>query len=289
MTDRRVAIVTGGASGLGRALCVELARDGILIVVADLNEAAAHETAAALIASGGQAEAVRLDVTSQPDVDRVIEEIAARHGRLDFMFNNAGFAIAGDTIEMTPDQWRSILAVNVEGCIWGTMAAYRVMAKQRFGHIVNTASIFGLSPLPLSTPYSMTKHAVVGLSRSMRSEAAWYGVKLSVACPGFIATKLFDSGIGLGNVPFRETTATGVRLAIPPERAARLMLRGVRKNRAVIVFPFHGRMIALLQRVARWVGMLIGRRVVADFHRKRERTPGSVDGLESRVDGQRNA
>lgn len=273
MTDRRVAIVTGGASGLGRALCVELARDGVLVVVADLNEAAAHETAAALTASGGLAEAVRLDVTSQPDVDRVVEEITTRHGRLDFMFNNAGFAIAGDTIEMTPDQWRGILAVNLEGCIWGTMAAYRVMARQRFGHIVNTASISGLSPLPLSTPYAMTKFAVVGLTRSMRYEAAHYGVKMSVACPGFIATKLFDSGVGLGNVPFRETTAMGVRLAIPPERAAKLMLRGVRKNQDVIVFPFHGRMIAMMQRVARWAGRLIGHRVVADFHRKRQRTP----------------
>ncbi|MBC8114019.1 MAG: SDR family oxidoreductase, partial [Candidatus Saccharimonas sp.] len=278
MTDRRVAIVTGGASGLGRALCVELAREGMLVVVADLNEATAHETVATLTASGGQAEAVQLDVTSQPDVDRVVEEIAARHGRLDFMFNNAGFAIAGDTIEMTPDQWRRILAVNVEGCIWGTMAAYRVMAKQRFGHIVNTASFAGLSPLPLSTPYSMTKFAVVGLTRSMRYEAAWYGVKMSVACPGFIATKLFDSGVGLGNVPFRETTAMGVRLAIPPERAAKLMLRGVRKNLDIIVFPFHGQMIALMQRVARWAGKLVGHRVVANFHRKRQRTPGSVDG-----------
>ena len=273
MTDRRVAIVTGGASGLGRALCVELAREGILIVVADLNETSARETVSELTSSGGQAEAVWLDVTSQLDVDRVVEEIAARHGRIDYMFNNAGFAIAGDSIEMTSDQWRSILAVNVEGCIWGTMAAYRVMAKQRFGHIINTASITGLSPMPLSTPYAMTKYAVVGLTRSMRYEAAWYGVKMSVACPGFITTKLFDSGVGLGNIPFRETTAFGVRLAISPERAAKLMLRGVRKNQDVIVFPFHARMIAMMQRVARWVGKLVGHRVVADFHRKRQRTP----------------
>lgn len=272
MTERQVAIVTGGASGLGRALCVELARDGVFIIVADLNEAAADETVRELTASGGQAEAVRLDVTSQPEVDRIVNEIATRHGRLDYMFNNAGFAIAGDTIEMTPEQWRKILAVNVEGCIWGTMAAYRVMAKQKFGHIINTASVAGLSPLPLSSPYSMTKHAVVGLTRSMRPEAAWYGVKLSVACPGFIATRLFDNGVGLGDRPFKETTAMGARLAIPPERAARLLLRGVRKNRGIILFPFHARMISLMQRVARWVGVLIAGRVVADFHRKQDRT-----------------
>ena len=271
MKDRRVAIVTGGASGLGRALCCELVRDGVFVVVADLNEAAAHETVSLLIAAGGQAEAVRLDVTQQPEVDRVVEEIAARHGRLDFMFNNAGFAIAGDTIEMTPDQWRSILAVNVEGCIWGTMAAYRIMAKQRFGHIVNTASIAGLAPLPLSAAYAMTKHAVVGMSLTMRSEAEWYGVKLSVACPGFIATHLFDNGVGLGKLPFRETTATGVRLAIPPERAAKLMLAGVRRNQAVIVFPLHGKLIAWMARYARWIGVHIRRNIVNDFHRKNKR------------------
>ena len=279
MTDRQVAIVTGGASGLGRALCVELARNGIFVVVADLNEAGARETVALLSPSGAgatpgnQGEAVRLDVTSQPDIDRVVNDVAARHGRLDVMFNNAGFGIAGDTIEMTPDQWRSILAVNVEGCIWGTMAAYRVMAKQHFGHIVNTASIAGLSPLPLSTPYSMTKHAVVGLTRSIRPEAAWYGVKMSVACPGFIATKLFDSGVGLGNVPFRETTALGISWAIPPAQAAKRILRGVRRNKEMIVFPFHGKMMAMGERVARWIAVLISRKLVADFHRKRERTP----------------
>lgn len=266
-------MVTGGASGLGRALCIELAREGMFVVVADINASAADETVAELTATGGQAEAIRLDVTSQSDVDRNVADVAARHGRLDFMFNNAGFAIAGDSIEMTPDQWRRILAVNVEGCIWGTMAAYRIMVQQKFGHIINTASIAGLSPLPLSAPYAMTKHAVVGMTRSMRHEAAWYGVKMSVACPGFIATKLFDNGIGLGNRPFRETTEIGARLAIPPDRAARLMLRGVRKNRAIILFPFHGHIIVLMQRVARWIGEWIGKKVVADFHRKPQAAP----------------
>ena len=273
MTDRRVAIVTGGASGLGRALCHELARDGVLVVVADLNEAAAHETVAALIAAGGQAEAVRLDVTQQPECDRIVEGVAARHGRLDYMFNNAGFAIAGDTIEMTPDQWRSILAVNVEGCIWGMMAAYRVMAKQKFGHIINTASFAGLAPLPLSSSYAMTKHAVVGMSMSMRSEAQWYGVKISVACPGFIATHLFDNGVGIGKAPFRETTAVGARLAISPERAAKLMLRGVRRNREVIIFPLHAKLIAWMSRYARWFGPILRRNIVKKFHRQQARQP----------------
>ena len=119
----------------------------------------------------------------------------------------------------------------------------------------------------------MTKHAVVGMSLSMRSEAEWYGVKLSVACPGFIATKLFDSGVGLGKAPFRETTAVGVRLAISPERAAKLMLRGVRRNQAVIVFPFHGKMIARMTRYARWFGTILRRNIVKNFHRQQNRPP----------------
>ena len=182
MSKPRIAIVTGGGSGLGRALCFELSLEGHFVVVTDLDLESARQVVAELEEVNGQGEALELDVSSQEQVEHVVHDVVRRHGRLDYMFNNAGFVIAGDTIEMTSDQWRKIIAVNLEGVIWGTMAAYRIMAKQRFGHIVNTASCAGLSPLPLSTPYSMTKHAVVGLTRSMRPEADWHGVKLSVAC-----------------------------------------------------------------------------------------------------------
>lgn len=269
MTNLRVAIVTGGASGLGRALCSELAREGILVVIADLNEEAAKQVADELKSGGSAAESAKLDVSSRVEVEQLIDSVVARHGRLDYMFNNAGFAIAGDTIEMSPEQWERIIAVNVEGCIWGTMAAYRVMARQKFGHIVNTASMAGLSPLPLSTPYSMTKHAVVGLTRSLRPEAAWYGVKMSVACPGFIKTSLFDNGVGLGTMPFKTTTSIGSRLAMPVDRAAKLLLKGVRRNQDIIVFPWHGLAMYWMQCFAKWLGRIIARRAIRDFHRKR--------------------
>ena len=270
MSKPRIAIVTGGGSGLGRALCFELSLEGHFVVVTDLDLESARQVVAELEEVNGQGEALELDVSSQEQVEHVVHDVVRRHGRLDYMFNNAGFAIAGDTIEMTSDQWRKIIAVNLEGVIWGTMAAYRIMAKQRFGHIVNTASCAGLSPLPLSTPYSMTKHAVVGLTRSMRPEADWHGVKLSVACPGFIATKLFDNGVGLGKMSLKTTTALGQRLAISPERAAKLMMIGVRRNLAIIAFPLHGKAMYWIQCSAHWFCQILAKKAVTDFHRKRE-------------------
>ncbi len=231
----KTAIVTGGASGIGKGLSEELAKNGTRVVVADLNGEEAGNVAASLNESGAQAEAVTLDVTNEEDVRGLIEETAAKSGKLDYIFNNAGIGIGGEVRDMDLDHWKRIVDVNQWGVVYGTLAAYNVMVKQGSGHIVNTASAAGLVPSPLLTAYSMTKHAVVGLSTGLRAEGAALGVKVSVVCPGFIDTPIFDSTeyvntskeIGMSVVP------PGLK-AMSAADCARAALRGVARNRGII-------------------------------------------------------
>jgi NAD(P)-dependent dehydrogenase (short-subunit alcohol dehydrogenase family) len=180
------AIVTGGASGIGRALSEALARRGAPVVVADRNADGAAEVARAIVAAGGSARSEALDVTDAAAVERLVDETAREHGRVDLMFNNAGIAIIGEETDVSLDDWRKVVDVNLWGVVHGIRAAYPRMVRQGSGHIVNTASLAGLSPAPFEISYTATKYAVVGLSRALRAEAAAHGVKVSVVCPGFI-------------------------------------------------------------------------------------------------------
>ena len=182
--EGKVAIVTGAGSGIGEAVSLELARRGARVVVADINGDGAKRVATAIAESGGQATASHVDVTQEQDVMRLVEETASAYGRLDYQFNNAGIAIGGDARDLTLDHWRRVLDVDLNGVLYGTLAAYPIMVRQGFGHIVNTSSAAGLLPTPLSAPYCTAKYAVVGLSLSLRAEGADLGVKVSVVCPG---------------------------------------------------------------------------------------------------------
>jgi len=231
----KTAIVTGGASGIGRALCRELAKAGADVTAADIHEAGVQEVAEGIRKAGGRARAVKLDVTDEPAVRGLVEKTAADQGRLDYMFNNAGIGIGGEVQDMSLDHWRRIVDVNLWGVVYGTLAAYRVMIRQGSGHIVNTASSAGLLPAPLLTAYGMTKHAVVGLSAGLRVEGAGKGVKVSVVCPGFIDTAIFDSTTYV-NTDKERTWSLKPRWIpmMPAEACARVILRGVSKNKGII-------------------------------------------------------
>ena len=268
-----IALVTGGASGIGRAVCEELGRRGAVVMVTDVNEAGARDVAAGISASGGRASAARLDVRDAEAVRRLYEETAAAHGRLDYVFNNAGFAIVGEVQDLTPEHWRSILDVNLGGVVHGVSAAYPLMVRQGFGHIVNTASLAGLAGFPTATPYATTKYAVVGLSLSLRAEAEDLGVRVSVVCPGFIQTGIFDAGTYvhsrkeelLRTIPFKFVRAGD---------AARAILRGVEKNQAVIVFPGYARLLWWLTRLHPGIAALFHRKTVRDFRKTSQTTSG---------------
>jgi NAD(P)-dependent dehydrogenase (short-subunit alcohol dehydrogenase family) len=248
----RVAIVTGGGSGIGHALCRALAARGDSVVVADIEAAAA--SAAAAVLPGARAATV--DVRDGAAVAALVDDVVAEHGRLDVMVNNAGIGVGGDVLELSLAHWDRVIDVNLRGVVHGVAAAYPVMARQRGGHIVNIASLAGLVPSPLLTPYSATKHAVVGLSQSLRAEAKAYGVRVTTVCPGFVDTPILDKG-GPADLPktvFAEhTRALALRVSgrlYDADALARDILAGVDRDRAIVVAPRRARAIWLAHRVS---------------------------------------
>src|SRR3954447_8385185 len=184
----RIAIVTGGGSGIGEALSRALAGRGDTVVVADIDGAAAERVAGEI--SG---HAAKVDVRDAASVQALVDDTVAAHGRLDLMVNNAGIAVGGDALELTVAHWDRIIDINLRGVVHGIQAAYPVMAKQRSGHIVNTASMAGLTAPAFMAPYVAVKHAVVGLSMSLREEAKAHDVNVTVVCPFWIDTPILDS------------------------------------------------------------------------------------------------
>jgi NAD(P)-dependent dehydrogenase (short-subunit alcohol dehydrogenase family) len=273
-----VAVVTGGASGIGRALGEALARRGSQVVLADRQADLAEEVATGIRQNGGRATAAELNVTDFPATNRLVQDTALREGRLDYLFNNAGVGVVGEARLYELEDWYRVLDVNLRGVIHGVQAAYPVMLRQGFGHIVNTASAAGLWPAPLLVGYCATKHAVVGLSTALRIEAAAAGVRVSVLCPGAVRTRaLFDGGkFGkmLQPVPPGAFQALVERQRpIPAERFAEQALRAVARNRAIVVIPRWWRVAWWLHRLSPALGLWMGRKWVESARRALGQSP----------------
>src|SRR5262245_17538910 len=259
-----VAIVTGGASGIGRALGEALARRGARVVLADRQIELAREVAAGIGAAGGHAVAAELDVTNFAATERLINQTFESEGRLDYLFNNAGLGVVGEAYQYALEDWDRVLDVNLRGVIHGVQVAYPLMRRQGFGHIVNTASAAGLFPSPLVVSYVAAKHAVVGLSTSLRIEAAAAGVRVSVLCPGAVRTRALEDGGKYGKwmlsvAPEVLRPLTDLQRPIAPERFAERALRAVARNRAIIVIPWWTRLLWWLCRLSPAAGQWLGR------------------------------
>ena len=237
-----VAIVTGGASGIGKALGEELASRGCEVVLADLNIDDAAAVAEKINAEGGRATAEPLDVSDADAVASLVQNTWERCGRLDYMFNNAGIALNGRFEDFEISHWRKVVEINLMGVVHGVKWAETVMSKQGFGHIVNTASFAGLFPWPTTIPYTATKYAVVGLSTAMRAELADAGIRVSVLCPGTILTPMIENGASserwVGSYSQEKLdalfqNARGMDVDTFAEKA----LDRIAKNESVIVLP----------------------------------------------------
>lgn len=233
MGSPEIAIVTGAASGLGKAIAAHLAaRCRLALVDVDVDEPALRSAADELRVGGASVDVKAVDVTERGAIGRVVQDAASR-GSVEYVFNNAGIGGTLPFKEATPAHWDRIIDLNLRAVIDGTTAAYEVMTAQRHGHIVNTASIAGLVPVPLQTLYNTTKFAVVGLSLSLRPEAALQGVRVSVVCPGNVATAVFGKPI-IGKADPNPIVPENV---MDPDDAARIVMAGVDANDATIVFP----------------------------------------------------
>lgn len=244
------AIVTGGASGIGAALGKALVAEGAYVVLADLDGEGAARVAATL-AGPGTARGVRLDVTDADAVEVLVEEVADERGGLDLMFNNAGIALLGETEKLTLAQWNSIIDVNIRGVVHGVAAAYPRMIAQHSGAIINTASMGGLMAGGLLTSYVMTKHAVVGLSLALRSEAALHGIGVTAVCPAAVDTPILDKG-EFGSVRGRDyyLKGQGIRRPVDPDVLATKVLSAVARNQALVIEPVQARIAWRLNRIA---------------------------------------
>jgi NAD(P)-dependent dehydrogenase (short-subunit alcohol dehydrogenase family) len=250
----RVAIVTGGGSGIGAALCRALAARGDVVVVADIDGASAQRVASEI---GATATAAKVDVRDAVSVQALVDDTVAAHGRLDLMVNNAGIGVGGDVLDLTVAHWDRIIDINLRGVVHGIHAAYPVMAQQRRGHIVNIGSVAGLTPPPYLTPYVATKHAVVGLSLALRGEAKVHNVGVTVVCPGWTDTPILDS-TGPEDLPKPPSAPEGgVREAAEkmgklysPDALAQDIIRGVERNKAMVVTPRQARLLWRAMRIA---------------------------------------
>ncbi len=222
----KVAMITGGAGGIGRATALRFAKEGAAIVVSDTDEAALNETAKAVTDSGGKAVAVAGSVTARADVQDMVAAAVSNFGRLDILINNAGInkdALAvrvkdGDVKMMTDDQWDAVMNVNLKGTFICSQIAAVQMMSQKFGRIVNTSSIGALGNIGQAN-YSASKAGVIGLTKTLSLEWARYNISVNCVAPGATRTRM-TAGIPdnvmqglLEKIPFR-------RMAEPDEIAS---------------------------------------------------------------------
>lgn len=252
----KVAVITGGASGIGAALATRLAGEGAEVWIADRQADAAQDLARRLEESGATAHAIELDVRDFASFERVAAEIVAQSGRIDYLFNNAGIGVAGEVDSYTLDDWNDVFDVNLHGVVHGIQAVYPVMIRQRSGHIVNTASMAGLMSGAGQASYAATKHAVVSISRTLRVEAERHNVLVSALCPGVVRTPILSGGrFGRIKAPVASDEEYVKEVWEPlrpmaPDVFADRVVRAVKRGDAIIIVPAWWKLFWYLERLS---------------------------------------
>lgn len=246
----KVAIITGAGSGIGRGLAEELALRGAYVVISDVNVERIEKTAEGIRKAGGKVSMSRVDVSDYDAVRKMVDDTVAAHGRIDYIFNNAGISAVGPAKDFTIDEWRNVINIDLYGVVHGVAVAYPIMVEQGFGHIINTASIEGLVPFPSTASYVTSKYGVVGLSNVLRIEGAEYGIKVSVVCPGYVKTAIFTDYKAINFDRQKMLEEQKNWKGVTSEECAKRILCGVEHNRAFIVVTFFAKFLWVLNRIS---------------------------------------
>ncbi len=250
----RVAVITGAAGGIGRAIALSLARRGCHLALADIDEAGLAQTQAQAAPGSVRVSCHRLDVASREAVAALPAQVLGAHGRVDLLFNNAGVALIGDFEQVSEADFDWLMEINFHGVVRVTRAFLPLLKAGDDSRIVNLSSVFGLICPPGQCAYSASKFAVRGFSNALRHELAGSGVGVSVVHPGGVATAIARNARVSQDLPAEQMRLRleliDKLLRMPPHKAGEIIVRGVQKRRARILVGRDAAIIALIERLA---------------------------------------
>ena len=253
-SSRRTAIVTGAASGLGRALCERLARDGFLIAICDIDLTGAAETLRNVEAAGGSGRVEPLDVADPAAWEALRERLEHDWPQLDLLVNNAGVVVSGDVGRCSLNDWRWIVDVNLWGVIHGCHVCVDWLKRNpRGSHVINTSSLAAIGSFPGMAAYNVTKAAVVSFSETLHAELRRHRVGVTVLCPSFFPTALLDNGRFASAAEQRIARAEFTRTKLTAEKVADAAVRAMARKQFYVVLPAKARVLWWIKRLSPWL------------------------------------
>ena len=242
--QRKNALVTGSANGIGRAIAVRLAREGWNLALADIDEIGSQETLCMVESAGGTGHVELLDVTQPQQWLDLCDRLRAAWEQIDLLVNNAGVCGAGEVGEFTLSDWQWLLEINLHGVVYGCHTLVPWLKENPSGsHIINTASLAGFLSAPSMSAYNVAKAGVISLSETLYSELAPQGVGVSVLCPGFVPTRLLESGRFCRTVQRKTADGYMARARLVPEDIAEAAVRAMDKKQLHVVLPARARFL----------------------------------------------
>ena len=244
--QNKSVLITGAATGIGRALAHELANRGAVVYVTALTKKEAQTVVDEITSSNGKAIAAELDVGNFKDIEKMIDLVVSEQGQLDIMINNAGVAYVGESYDMQVETIEKLAHINFTAVNVGAVLAYTQMKKQGFGHILNTASMGGFLPTPGMAVYAATKHGVVGLTTSLASEGKDFNIVVKASCPGFIKSELMNksSDVSKNMSDYLDLLPKPIDASI----AAKTIIDGLGKKPVLIFTPSYAKVSYFLNR-----------------------------------------
>ena len=263
------AVITGSASGIGRATALEMAREGMNIVIADVNETRMEETVARVRDQGVKAVAKKTDVSKKAEVRALVDFAIEEFGTIDIMMNNAGVSSITEMRDLSLEEhWEWIVGINFWGVIYGCHYVLPHMLRRGSGHIINVSSAAGIFTIPGGAPYCATKFAVVGMSEVLRAEVARLGIGVTCVCPALVKTSIAENTKTTG-LKEMEMTKIFNYWGQMPEKTARKIVKGVKRNKGLLLPTIDAKIFYFLKRFFPGLSAAMSLRLASKFEQIR--------------------